>query len=86
MPDPGGADKGVAVFVSAETPGSEEAEPMGGAADTAAAASAMAAVSAASDEADICWEDCGANRESEALIKLTDIPINIRQRHAFALV
>ena len=76
VPDPGGEERGVDAVVSA---GSKEAAGvalMGGVLETAAAASAMAAVSDAK-EGVVC---CAANSDSAAMERSTDITINTRKR------
>jgi hypothetical protein len=57
---------------------------IGGALETAAAASAMAAVSAASEESADCGEEVVEKSESAASLKLTEIAKAIRQRTSLA--
>jgi hypothetical protein len=80
VPDPGGTERGEDAVASAETTAVEGAALMGGALETAAAASAMAAVSDSNEVAVDCWEDGEENSESEALERLTDIANDIRKR------
>ena len=77
-----------AVSAAFDAPGSEEevvgVRLIGGALETEAAASAMAAVSEANEEAVDCCEDCVPNSESAALVRPTAITIRKSQRKPFA--
>jgi hypothetical protein len=81
VPEPGGGTAFDAAGSDGEAAG---VALIGGALDTAAAASAMAAVSEASEDAEVCWEDCVPNSESAALLRSSPMTIRKSQRKLFA--
>jgi hypothetical protein len=81
VPEPGGSTVFDATVSDGEAVG---VTLIGGALDTAAAASAMAAVSEASEDAEVCWEDCVPNSESAALLRSSPMTIRKSQRKLFA--
>lgn len=83
VPEPGGRD----AFETVVSAGVSEAAGValiGGALETAAAASAMAAVSEANEAAVGCCEDCVPNSESAALLRSSAITIRKSQRKTLA--
>ena len=83
VPEPGGRDAFDAVVSDVEAVAAGVAL-IGGALETAAAASAMAAVSTANEDAVGCWEDCVPNSDSAALLRSSDITISKSQRKPLA--
>lgn len=81
VPEPGGSTAFDAAGSDGEAVG---VTLIGGALDTAATASAMAAVSVDNEDGDVCWEDCVPNSESAALLRSSDITIIKSQRKLFA--
>jgi hypothetical protein len=81
VPEPGGSTAFDATVSDGEAVG---VTLIGGALDTAAAASAMAAVSVANVDAEVCWEDCVPNSESAALLRSSAMTIRKSQRKLFA--
>jgi hypothetical protein len=81
VPEPGGRTAFDAAGSGGEAVG---VALIGGALDTAAAASAMAAVSEANEEAVGCCDDCVPNSESAALLRSSAITIRKSQRRPLA--
>ena len=84
VPDPGCDERGDEAGASNGEDAVAGVALIGGALETAAAASAMAAVSEANEEAVGCWDDCVPNSESAALLRSNAITIKKSQRKTLA--